>query len=161
MKAGNYFLLECTLCGLWICQKTTDDQFFACLNFEWHCLYQSTLFFSCIGEQKFGRTDASSPVPTSLNQTVTLPQGHMQQQGFINATTMPPYYGGLAFYHGAGMMAGGFPAYTTPMYQVCSCKSCFAAFKLIICAWYQYCFTKLATLSDELIFACNLQAPVV
>lgn len=70
------------------------------------------------GEQKFGRTDASSPVPTSLNQTVTLPQGHMQQQGFINATTMPPYYGGLAFYPGAGMMAGGFPAYTTPMYQL-------------------------------------------
>lgn len=30
-----------------------------------------------------------------------------------------PYgYGGLAFYPGAGMMAGGFPAYTAPMYQV-------------------------------------------
>lgn len=73
-----------------------------------------------IGDQKFGRTDASSPVPTSLNQTVTLPQAHLQQQAFINATTMPhPYgYGGLAFYPGAGMMAGGFPAYTTPMYQV-------------------------------------------
>lgn len=70
------------------------------------------------GEQKFGRTDASSPVPTSLNQTVTLPQAHLQQQAFINATTMPPYYGGLAFYPGAGMMAGGFPAYTTPMYQM-------------------------------------------
>lgn len=73
------------------------------------------------GDQKFGRTDASSPVPTSLNQTVTLPQAHLQQQAFINATTMPhPYgpYGGLAFYPGAGMMAGGFPAYTTPMYQV-------------------------------------------
>ncbi|XP_020615174.1 ubiquitin-associated protein 2-like isoform X1 [Orbicella faveolata] len=72
------------------------------------------------GDQKFGRTDASSPVPTSLNQTVTLPQAHLQQQAFINATTMPhPYgYGGLAFYPGAGMMAGGFPAYTTPMYQM-------------------------------------------
>jgi len=72
------------------------------------------------GDQKFGRTDASSPVPTSLNQTVTLPQAHLQQQPFINATTMPhPYgYGGLAFYPGAGMMAGGFPAYTTPMYQM-------------------------------------------
>lgn len=119
-----------------------------------------TLFFCCIGEQKFGRTDASSPVPTSLNQTVTLPQGHMQQQGFINATTMPPYYGGLAFYPGAGMMAGGFPAYTTPMYQVCSCKSYFAAFKSIICAWYQYCFTKGATLSERWTFAWNLQGPV-
>ncbi|KAL9985955.1 hypothetical protein ACROYT_G000006 [Oculina patagonica] len=72
------------------------------------------------GDQKFGRTDASSPVPTSLNQTVTLPQAHLQQQAYINATTMPhPYgYGGLAFYPGAGMMAGGFPAYTTPMYQM-------------------------------------------
>ncbi|XP_068693133.1 ubiquitin-associated protein 2-like isoform X1 [Montipora foliosa] len=70
------------------------------------------------GEQKFGRTDASSPVPASLNQTVTLPQAHIQQQAFINATTMPPYYGGLAFYPGAGMMPGGFPAYTTPMYQM-------------------------------------------
>lgn len=70
------------------------------------------------GEQKFGRTDASSPVPTSLNQAVTLPQAHLQQQAFINATTMPPYYSGLAFYPGAGLMAGGFPAYTTPMYQM-------------------------------------------
>lgn len=70
------------------------------------------------GEQKFGRADASSPVPTSLNQAVTVPQAHLQQQAFINATTMPPYYGGLAFYPGAGMMAGGFPAYTTPMYQM-------------------------------------------
>ena len=49
---------------------------------------------------------------------MTVPQAHLQQQAFINATTMPPYYGGLAFYPGAGMMAGGFPAYTTPMYQV-------------------------------------------
>lgn len=57
-------------------------------------------------------------MPTSLNQAVTVPQAHLQQQAFINATTMPPYYGGLAFYPGAGMMAGGFPAYTTPMYQV-------------------------------------------
>lgn len=72
------------------------------------------------GDQKFGRTDASSPVPSSLNQAVTLPQAHLQQQAFINATTMPhPYgYGGLAFYPGAGMMAGGFPAYTAPMYQM-------------------------------------------
>lgn len=72
------------------------------------------------GDQKFGRTDASSPVPSSLNQAVTLPQAHLQQQAFINATTMPhPYgYGGLAFYPGAGMMPGGFPAYTTPMYQM-------------------------------------------
>lgn len=74
--------------------------------------------FTETGEQKFGRADASSPVPTSLNQAVTVPQAHLQQQAFINATTMPPYYGGLAFYPGAGMMAGGFPAYTTPMYQV-------------------------------------------
>ena len=83
-----------------------------------------SLVCTLIGEQKFGRTDASSPVPTTLNQTVTLPQAHLQQQAFINATTMPPYYGGLAgglaFYPGAGMMAGGFPAYTAPMYQVCT-----------------------------------------
>ena len=76
--------------------------------------------FCLLGDQKFGRTDTSSPVPSSLNQAVTLPQPHLQQQAFINATTMPhPYgYGGLAFYPGAGMMAGGFPAYTAPMYQV-------------------------------------------
>lgn len=78
------------------------------------------LYFCLLGDQKFGRTDTSSPVPSSLNQAVTLPQPHLQQQAFINATTMPhPYgYGGLAFYPGAGMMAGGFPAYTAPMYQV-------------------------------------------
>ena len=72
-------------------------------------------------DQKYGRTDTSSPVPTSLNQGATLPQAHLQQQAFINAATMPhPYgYSGLAFYPGAGMVAaGGFPAYTAPMYQV-------------------------------------------
>ena len=90
----------------------------------WFLKFPLWTFFCTLclkGDQKFGRTDASSPVPTSLNQTVTLPQAHLQQQAFINATTMPhPYgpYGGLAFYPGAGMMAGGFPAYTTPMYQV-------------------------------------------
>jgi len=74
-------------------------------------------------DQKFGRSDASSPVQTTINQ----PQGqhHMQQQqqhqqAYLNAASMSPYgFGGLAFYPGGGMMPGGFPTYSAPaMYQV-------------------------------------------
>ncbi|KAK3733291.1 hypothetical protein QZH41_011123, partial [Actinostola sp. cb2023] len=73
-------------------------------------------------DQKFGRSDASSPVQTTINQ----PQGqhHMQQQqqhqqAYLNAASMSPYgFGGLAFYPGGGMMPGGFPTYSAPaMYQ--------------------------------------------
>ena len=73
------------------------------------------------GEQKFGRSDASSPVPTSLNQAGTPGQPHLQQQQYINAAISPYGYGGLAFYPPGTnpMMPGGFPAFTAPMYQVC------------------------------------------
>lgn len=72
-------------------------------------------------DQKFGRSDASSPVQTTVNQPQN--QHHMQQQqqqAYLNAAaTMPPYgFGGLAFYPGGGMMPGGFPTYSAPMYQV-------------------------------------------
>lgn len=74
-------------------------------------------------DQKFGRSDASSPVQTTMNQANQgqhhLQQQQQQQQAYLNAGTMPPYgYGGLAFYPG-GVMPGGFPTYSGPqMYQV-------------------------------------------
>lgn len=75
-------------------------------------------------EQKFGRSDASSPVQTTVNQPQN--QHHMQQQqqqqqqAYLNAAaTMNHYgYGGLAFYPGGGMIPGGFPTYSPPMFQV-------------------------------------------
>ncbi|XP_031558120.1 ubiquitin-associated protein 2-like isoform X2 [Actinia tenebrosa] len=70
-------------------------------------------------QQKFGRSDASSPVQTTMNQA-NQGQHHLQQQqqAYLNTGTMPPYgYGGLAFYPG-GVMPGGFPTYSGPqMYQ--------------------------------------------
>ncbi|EDO31164.1 predicted protein, partial [Nematostella vectensis] len=70
-------------------------------------------------DQKFGRSDASSPVQTTMNQAATPGQHHLQQQAYMNAAMPHPYgYGGLAFYPGSGMLPSGFPAYTAPMYQV-------------------------------------------
>jgi len=73
-------------------------------------------------EQKFGRSDASSPVQTTVNQPQNqhhMQQQQQQQQAYLNATMPGPYgFGGLAFYPGGGMMPGGFPTYTPPMYQV-------------------------------------------
>ncbi|XP_032226195.2 ubiquitin-associated protein 2 isoform X2 [Nematostella vectensis] len=69
-------------------------------------------------DQKFGRSDASSPVQTTMNQAATPGQHHLQQQAYMNAAMPHPYgYGGLAFYPGSGMLPSGFPAYTAPMYQ--------------------------------------------
>jgi hypothetical protein len=71
-------------------------------------------------EQKFGRSDASSPVQTTMNQANQGQHHLQQQQAYLNAGNMPPYgYGGLAFYPGGGIMPGGFPTYSAPqMYQV-------------------------------------------